>query len=375
MKELVLQAKRRLGRVARWLSEHAWLWTRMPRLGSARPAVVIFPSGHRKDPASDLRCWRLAPELRELGWRALVAPTDLDLRQRHRLLARVRPDVVLLQQSRHPLNRPELYPGVACVFDADDADYLDPRCHDTVIRCCEGSRAVIAGSQFLADCFARHNPDVTIVWTATPLPARRNARPPSQRARIVAWAHSNPLLYPLEATLVREILLALAKRTKFEFWLFGTEPERADAYLAELRATGIECRSFSYMAYERYLERVGDAAVGIQPVCLENEFSRGKSFGKVLAYVSRDVPVVASDAVDHHRFFRHGWNGFLANDVDEWVAALQQLLEDPALRDRVASHAYQDFEARLTTEVAAKRVDAVLRRLLGGAAAETAAGG
>jgi glycosyltransferase involved in cell wall biosynthesis len=103
----------------------------------------------------------------------------------------------------------------------------------------------------------------------------------------------------------------------------------------------------------------------LQPVCLNNEFSRGRSFGKILAYLSGQVAVVASDAVEHPRFFRHGENGFLASDtVDDWVDPIVRLCEDKALRGSVALAGWNDFHARLTTDVFAQRLDLILKSVV-----------
>jgi glycosyltransferase involved in cell wall biosynthesis len=330
-----------------------------------RPVVVVFPSSQPWDAASRLRAWEVAPELRALGWRVVLVPEPLDLAQRRRILALEAPDVVLLQQTRHPLNQAELYAPVPCVLDADDADYLDPRHHDRIVQCASACRAVIGGSRFVADCLGKHNGDATVIWTATPLPPARAARRPRDRAPVVTWAHGNPFSYPDEAKLVQEILLRVALRRPFGFWLFGAPEREAAGYLEPLRKAGIDACSFPLMDYPAYLARVAEAAVGLQPVCLENAFSHGKSFGKVLAYLAGEVAVVATRGVDHPLFFRHGENGLLVTDTAEWVDAIMLLLDDPEQRERMAEAAYEDFERRLTTRRFAERMDRVLRRAAG----------
>jgi glycosyltransferase involved in cell wall biosynthesis len=173
--------------------------------------------------------------------------------------------------------------------------------------------------------------------------------------------------YPHEMALVRRVLLRLAERLSgFEFWLFGITPAlrlEAEAYLEPLRKVGITCRTWGYMPYPEYLRVVAQSAVGLQPVCVaESPYSQGKSFGKVLAYLSGEVPVVASNAVDHPLFFRTGKNGFLVDRDEEWVESLALLLENPSLRDSIAAAAYEDFGSRLTTDAAAREMSKILKR-------------
>ncbi len=334
---------------------------------ATRPRVLVFPGGPPgTGMAADLRGWAITGSLRRLGWRATAVPPQLEQLQRERIVRMERPDVVLLQQSRHPLNRPRFFPGIPCVFDADDADVLDPRCTENVLECCQESRAVIAGSRFLAETFRPHNPEVRVVWTGTYLPVGTGQSPPERRAPVVAWAHSSPLGYPQEAELVREILLGLAKRTKFTFFLYGvSNSQAAEEYLEPIRQAGVLVRTFPLMPYRRFAQTLNEVAVGLHPVCLSNPFSRGKSFGKLLAYLAADVAIVASDAVDHPRFFRHGENGLLAgDDPGPWIEHCASLLEDQAARARIASQGQSDLRQRLTTARAAELVDKVLAGVL-----------
>ncbi len=330
-----------------------------------RPTLVIFPSNQPWDPASRLRAWELAPQLRALGWRVVVVPEALNLTQRRRVLRAEEPDVILLQQTRHPLNRPHLYQPFPCVLDADDADYLDPTIQAEIARSAEDSAAVVGGSRFIAECLGRHNKNSHVVWTSTPAPPAALGEPPSTRAPIVAWAHSDPLSYPAEAAFVGRVMLEVAKRTSCEFLLFGTGEARARDWFAPLRDAGVRCSSRETMPYDAYLSVVSTAAVGLQPVCVENLFSRGKSFGKLLAYFVSQVPAIATDAVDHPLFFENGTNGFvLQNDAFLWADAIVRLLDEPQLRDRLADAAWLSFKEKLSTDVFAASMDRILRSVV-----------
>lgn len=327
-----------------------------------RPCVVIFPSNQPWDAASNLRAWLIAPELERLGWRVILVPEPLSLSQRHRILRLEKPDVLLLQQTRNPLNQPHLYPSFPCVLDADDADYLDPKHHARIVRCAEDAAAVIGGSRFVAQCLGRHNAVSHVLWTCTPKPTHPPAVPPDQRSPVVAWAHASPLAYPHEAEFIQRVMIEVSRRTPCTFWLFGTTEAEAQAWFVPVRAAGGTCVAIAPMAYDAYLAKVAEAGVGLQPVSLHNEFSQGKSFGKLLAYLAGQVAVVASDAVDHPVFFRAWENGVIvADEVPAWADAIVRLLEDPSLRTRVALAGWNDFHDRLTSEVFARLLDPVLR--------------
>jgi len=155
--------------------------------------------------------------------------------------------------------------------------------------------------------------------------------------------------------------------------LFGTEPgPDADAFLATIHERGIKTRLLSWMSYERYLEELSRVAIGLQPVCIDSDHSRGRSFGKILAYLQQHVAVVASNAVDHPRFFEHGRTGYLADSVEQWVDVIADLLDHPNERAEMTKRAYLSFRERLCTDSAARLYDQVLRANLPQAAKQAA---
>jgi len=276
-----------------------------------------------------------------------------------------KPDVILMGLERHPLNRPRYYSDTPIVFDLDDADYLWPYARDFVIECCRGSHAVTAGSHAVADWCRQYNDDVSVIWTGSPLPKRRGDTPSSQRDRIIAWGHSRPYDYREEGEHLCRILCALARQTSFQFWLYGVRKQAEMAYLLDpLRAAGVPVRTFRIMPYKDFLRSMDQVAIGIHIISPENQYSHGKSFGKVLGYLASQVAVVASDAIDHRLFFEQKKNGMLADTDDEWVNSLHWLLDHPEERDAMVAQASVDFENRLSTRATAARYDAVFRRVI-----------
>ena len=356
----------------RRVAYEAQLHSERLRQAKRRPCVVMFPSNQPWSSSSNLRAWLVAPELERLGWRVIVVPEPLSLKQRQRIIRLERPDVIWMQQTRHPLNQPHLYAPTPCVLDADDADYLDPRHHDRIVKCAKDAAAVVGGSQFVVELLGRHNVNQHVLWTCTPKPEHPPATAPHDRGPVVAWAHERPMVFPIEANLMQQVMTQVCRRTRCTFWLFGTEPSEAVEWFRPLQEAGGECLAIPLLPYDAYLSKVAEAAVGLQPVCLQNGFSRGRSFGKILAYLSGQVAVVASDAVEHPKFFRHAENGFLATDaVEAWVEPIVRLCEDRVLRHSVALAGWADLNARLTTDVFARLLDPILRQFVDSASMAT----
>ena len=79
---------------------------------------------------------------------------------------------------------------------------------------------------------------------------------------------------------------------------------------------------------------------------------------KILQYFAAGVPVVCSPVGVNVDVVEDGRSGYFAGGLDEWVARLDQLLADAALRRRFAEHGRALVERRFS-------VDVVLTQLLG----------
>jgi glycosyltransferase involved in cell wall biosynthesis len=128
-----------------------------------------------------------------------------------------------------------------------------------------------------------------------------------------------------------------------------------------MQLEGVTVTLMPSMPYPQYVASLEDVAVGMQPIV--SEWSQGKSFGKLLACMSSEAAVVCSDAADHALVF-DGGNGILARGVDDWVDGIRRYLDSPAERERAAGLAYQAYQERLTTPVAAQALDALVSALV-----------
>ena len=347
-------------RKMRGMLREASLWPATFRF-SKGPAVAFLPSKPRAQ-SSLLRVYAIAEALKGLGWSTVVLPAGLDLAQRQRLLARFAPDVIVMQGARHALNRPDLHPGHRIAYDMDDADFHLPQLAEAVRDAMAKVDVVLAGSRYVADWCEAMGATAHVVWTGTPVSPgyrpRQSTRPP-----VVAWAQSEPVNYVLERAFVLDVMQRVARRRPgVRLRFFGRRATDNEDILAPFIAAGVTSEWLPMMPYAQFLRSLDDVAVGLSPICPENAFSRGKSFGKVLAYLDRGVPVVASDAADHPLFFTPQ-TGILSNDPAVWSDAIDRLLGDAAARQSFADAGLSALKDRLSTEAAARTVDAVLRDL------------
>jgi len=79
---------------------------------------------------------------------------------------------------------------------------------------------------------------------------------------------------------------------------------------------------------------------------------------KVFGYMAAAKPILCSDLPVLREVIEDGSNGILVppDNVEAWAAALQRLLDDGTLRQRLGVTAHADFLARHTWRQRASRV-------------------
>lgn len=329
------------------------------------PRVMFCPS-EGPEGASLLRAYNMAEALPQHGWVTGLMPAVIKPGQRARLIRRFDPDILVFQQCRHVLNDSALAPDRRIVLDTDDADFhlQLPGLVDRLERTSRAAAGVIVGSRYLQDWHSARSARTQVIWTGTPV--TKGARTPHHtRAPILAWAQAKPLSYVQEL----DFVIALDARLRrsgsqhiLRFYGIGSTEEEADLRARFDNAAHIQmCGPMGYAAFLRSLQEV---AVGLSPIIAQSDFSRGKSFGKVLGYLDAMVPAIVSDQADHAQFFT-GETGVVSNDIAVWAQAAQRLLADPEARNAMAQAAFTSFEEQLSIAAAARQTDRFLRSLLG----------
>lgn len=74
--------------------------------------------------------------------------------------------------------------------------------------------------------------------------------------------------------------------------------------------------------------------IGIMPL-MDDPWERGKCGYKLIQYMACGLPVIASPVGVNTEIIEHGVNGFLAETDEDWRTALEALVCDPALRERM----------------------------------------
>ncbi len=238
-----------------------------------------------------------------------------------------------------------LLAGVPYVLDYDDAVFHNYDRHWlAAVRFTYGRRLdglmaraalVVGGNDYLV----QRARDAEAPWAEVlptvidldryPAPAVESVRAAERLARIV-WIGSPSTVHYLR--LLQEPLQRLAQRVPFVLRVIGGD--------FALPGVQVECLPWSGDTEVAYITA---ADVGVMPL-LDSPWERGKCGYKLIQYMACGLPVVASDVGVNPEIVRHKENGYLASTPDDWVAALEALLQSPSLRAQLGAQGRRRVE-------------------------------
>jgi glycosyltransferase involved in cell wall biosynthesis len=265
-------------------------------------------------------------------------------------------DVVVIHREAFPVG-PAWFEALIAkvnprlVFDFDDAIWEPPNnpinqrgklfSPGRVAEIMKRSRAISAGSVFLAEHARRHNPHVHLVPTSYPDLGGRALQREAPAVPVVYWIGNWGNALYLE--LIGDALAELARRVPYKLRVVGGSDVK------EIRLppdVPIEPLQWDPALEPEWLMQ---ADIGIMPLP-DTAYERGKCAFKLVQYMAAGLPVVASPVGANRDVVAHGETGFLANDTAEWVDALHRLVSDAALRQRMGQAGHARYRAHYSPE-------------------------
>jgi len=103
--------------------------------------------------------------------------------------------------------------------------------------------------------------------------------------------------------------------------------------------------------------------IGIAPL-RDTEFNRAKSNLRFLEFSALKIPTVCSRMETYEHDIKHGKNGFLATEPEEWYEYLDYLVRNETARKKMGERAYRYVRKKYNTRRIAKKYIKTLRRFL-----------
>jgi glycosyltransferase involved in cell wall biosynthesis len=248
------------------------------------------------------------------------------------------------------------------VYDFDDAiwlSYISPRnrylsylkAPGKTGAICRMATAVTVGNEALAEFARRYNPAVTVVPSTVSLrDYRPRPHPPAGGLPVIGWTGSHSSAQYLR--IVESALQTLSRRRRFRFLVIGLDNYR-------LEGVEVECRAWRASTE---VEDLWPMDVGIMPL-FDDPWAHGKCAMKAIQYMGVSLPTVVSPVGASRDVVADGVSGFHATNEQEWVLALERLLDDADLRLRMGAQGRRRVESHYSAEVQAPRVGTLLKSL------------
>ncbi|WP_216075290.1 glycosyltransferase family 4 protein [Acinetobacter indicus] len=251
--------------------------------------------------------------------------------------------------------------GIPYILDYDDAWFHNYDLHRLkIIRQLFGHRLddlmanatlVIGGNQYLAQrARLAGAPWVEILPTVIDLERYLKPQIKSKidKIPVVVWIGSPSTVRYLQ--ILQKPLQQLAQHIPFQLRVIGGE--------IDIPGVNVQCLRWSE---DTEVENIASADVGVMPL-LDSPWERGKCGYKLIQYMACGLPVVASPIGVNTEIVKSDVNGYLANDVNEWIAALEHLLVDANLRNQMGQRGRQRVEQEYCLQVAAPNLAVWLKK-------------
>jgi glycosyltransferase involved in cell wall biosynthesis len=199
---------------------------------------------------------------------------------------------------------------------------------------------VFAGNQYLADYASWYNKNVKIVPTTIDTDEYKRVLSVKDDNRIcIGWTGSITTIKHFEYAI--PILKKVKEKYKEKIFI---KVIGDDKY--ENRELGIKGMAWDK---ENEIKELSTFDIGIMPLP-NDKWSNGKCGLKGLQYMALEIPPVMSPVGVNSEIINDGVNGFLANQEDEWVNKISQLIESKELRERMGKEARKTIIEKYSTE-------------------------
>jgi len=102
--------------------------------------------------------------------------------------------------------------------------------------------------------------------------------------------------------------------------------------------------------------------IGLLPLIQDTKFNKAKSPTKLFEYMAMAKPTVLSNIGESSCIINDGYNGFLANNKEEFMEKMRDLIKNPVLRYKMGSKAQDTVEKDYSLDVLGKRLYEILKR-------------
>jgi len=276
------------------------------------------------------------------------------------------PQILLLRQI-YKLN------GVRVVFDLSDALFLpmtkilgvsirNPG-YICLERLLKNADFVTANGHYLLRYAKMFNQRVALIRDpVSPFFFSKRSRTVSDRITI-GWEGDGRVHYESLAILVKPLQrLARKYDLRFKIVSYLGNPKIKKLFERLEKIMEIDYGSDRWLPLKDFRELLSDFDI-MAATLMKTPWYEGKSAGRAGIGMAMGIPIVASPVGEQKYIIRHGENGFLAGNEEEWYNYLKLLIEDDKLRKSMGRKNAQVAEKELSSDACGRKLYDIIESL------------
>jgi len=270
-----------------------------------------------------------------------------------------KPDAIFIQREVYFLGtsffEKWLSKKAPLIYDFDDSIWMpnisesnkhlaflkNPKKTEEIIKL---SKTIIVGNRFLADYAEQFHKNVVIIPTVVDIEKYiPNPNPISKETITIGWSGSHTTVAHFKKILPVLELLKQKYKERIDFIVIG------DPHFEYLP---LDIKGKPWCAAHE-IEDLYQIDIGIMPLP-DDAWSKGKCGFKAIQYMALGIPTVMSPVGVNPEVADFGSAALLATTEAEWLDALSQLIENPALRQQMGtaarSHIVKNYSLQANAE-------------------------
>ena len=249
--------------------------------------------------------------------------------------------------------------GKSTVLDIDDAPSKnhDKRTLKYFGKMAQKATMIFAGSEVLLNLVGKYQSNSYLIPSSILLSQYSISKVDEHEYVCIGWigngAHYKEdlieILYPA--------LLEIKTKKKVKLKIVGASGE-IEIFNTFSKLSQIELEIVDQIDWSdptKVQAEISSFDIGVYPL-LDNEFNGYKCGFKALEYMALNIPVVSSNIAINSTIIDSGITGYIASSTDEWVEALQNLIEHKELRNRFGQEGRRKVVNEYSMEVTALKV-------------------
>jgi glycosyltransferase involved in cell wall biosynthesis len=286
------------------------------------------------------------------------------------------PDIVIVSKTSNP----QMYmfekllkqKNIKFLFDITDATYLYSSCifgipmrphSDNIERVMQNADSVTANGHYLQNYSLNYNKNSFIVHDPVDCLTFYPKLKERSSCITLGW-EGNPTAHYENLTLLINPLERISDEFKVKFKIVSYLGDQRIKKMFEKLTTHMEIDygSMFWLSLADFAQALSEFDILLAPI-QKTPWFEGKSALRVGIGMAMGIPVVASPVGEQKYVIRHGVNGFLAKDEDDWYKYLKLLIENRAIRASIGSNGRATAEKELSTPICGRKLAEILSQI------------